>query len=100
MVTATGFPASGSVTIGPYSALILSPTPDVPPQLTIAPGNGVVDISWPASYSEWLLYQNNSVTGNSGWTLVPPALYQTNASTISVDVIPSGGNSFYRLQKK
>jgi hypothetical protein len=100
MVTASGFPASGSVTIGPYSALILSPTPDTPPQLTISPTNGAVNVSWPASYSEWVLYQNTSLNGNSGWLLVPPAQYQTNVSTISFNVTPSDGNSFYRLQKK
>ncbi len=100
MVTASGFPASGGVTIGPYSALILSPTPDVPPQLTLTLTNGTVNISWPSFYSEWVLYQNSALTENSGWFLVPPAQYPTDASTISVNVTPSGENNFYRLQKR
>jgi 1,4-alpha-glucan branching enzyme len=100
MVNADGSPAVGSVTIGPYSALILSPTPDTPPQLTATPANGAVTISWPSAYSEWVLYQNSSLNGDSGWLLVPPAQYQTNAPTVSVNVSSSSGNSFYRLQKK
>ena len=46
IVTASGSPAHANVTIGPYSALIMSQTPDAPPQLTITPTNGGVNVSW------------------------------------------------------
>jgi len=100
VVTASGSPASANISIGPYSALILSQTPDAPPQVTITPTNGAVNIGWPGSYSEWVLYQSTSLSRNAAWVLVPSAQYQTTGSTISINVDPSGGSSFYRLQKK
>ena len=44
-VTAGGSPVRASVAIGPYSALILSPTPDAPPQLTITATNHLLTVS-------------------------------------------------------
>jgi 1,4-alpha-glucan branching enzyme len=99
VVTASGSPATASITIGPYSALILSQTPDALPQLTITPTDGAVTISWPSAYSEWVLFANASLAANSTWVQVPPSQYQTNASTISITVTQPGGNTFYRLQK-
>ena len=99
MVTASGSPASGLVTIGPYSVLILSQTPDVPPQLTIQSASGAVNIGWPSSYFEWVLAGNSALTGNAGWVPVPGSQYQTNGSTISVTVPAPSGNAFYRLQR-
>jgi len=100
VVTASGSPASANITIGPYSALILSQTPDAPPRVTITPTNGAVNIGWPGYYSEWVLYQSMSLSRNAAWVQVPSAQYQTSGSTISINVDPSGGSSFYRLQKK
>jgi 1,4-alpha-glucan branching enzyme len=99
VVTASGSPASGVVTIGPYSALILSQTPDTPPQLTIQSASGAVNIGWPSSYFEWVLATSSSLDGASAWVQVPASQYQTNGTTVSVSVIPSSG-SFYRLQRK
>ncbi len=98
-VTATGNPPRGNITIGPYSAMILSQTPDAPPQLTVTPTNNTVAVSWPITYFEWVLYQSASMTGNS-WTQVPSSLYQTNAATTSISVTFTNGNNFYRLQKQ
>lgn len=39
VVTASGSPATASVAIGPYSALILSQTPEGPPTVTVTPQN-------------------------------------------------------------
>ena len=99
VVTASGSPATASITIGPYSALILSQTPDAPPQLTITPTDDAVTVSWPSVYSEWVLFTNGSLAANSTWTQVPTSQYQTNGSTISITVTQPGGNTFYRLQK-
>ncbi len=99
-ITASGSPIRGNVTIGPYSVLVLSQTPDAPPQLTIVPSNGSVNISWPSSYAEWMLAQNATAGGSSGWMEIPRSQYQTNGSTISVTVSPASADNFYRLQKK
>jgi 1,4-alpha-glucan branching enzyme len=101
-VTASGNPATASVSIGPYSALILSQTPDSPPQLTIAPTNGVVNISWPNTYPEWVLDISPTLFGSPPpWSEVLPSLYQTNATSIFINVSPSssGDAVFYRLNK-
>ncbi|HWF18010.1 MAG TPA: alpha-amylase family glycosyl hydrolase [Verrucomicrobiae bacterium] len=99
VVTASGPQNQANVTIGPYSLLIMSQTPDSPPQLSVAASNGVVSVSWPSSYFEWILYSRASLTTNSAWAQVSPAQYQTNSSTVSVSITPSSGYSFYRLQK-
>jgi 1,4-alpha-glucan branching enzyme len=99
VVVASGSPAHGNITIGPYSALILSQTPDAPPQLTVLPGNGVLKISWSAAYSEWVLDQTPSLSPNPTWGQVPTALYQNNAATISVSLTPTNSGAFYRLRR-
>jgi 1,4-alpha-glucan branching enzyme len=99
VVTTSGSPASGLVTVGPYSVLILSQTPDVSPQLTIQSASGSVNMGWPSSYFEWALAGTSALTGNAGWVPVPASQYQTNGSTISVTVPAPSGNAFYRLQR-
>ncbi len=98
-VTAGGTPARGNVTIGPYSALILSQTPDSPPRLTVTQANNAVNVAWPVTYSEWILATNVSLTGSGTWGEVPSSQYQTNATTISVSVPSSTGKTLYRLQR-
>jgi 1,4-alpha-glucan branching enzyme len=98
VVTASGSPASASVTIGPYSALILSQTPDAPPHLAIMPTNGAVNISWPSSYSGWVLDASTSLTGNPPWVQVPTSQYQTNATSVFINASPSGSTTLYRLR--
>lgn len=100
VVAASGSPIKANITIGPYSALILSQTPDAPPRLSVTETNGAAIISWPSSYSAWVLTQNTSLTGNSPWAQVPSSLYQNNGSTISVTVTPSAGQSYFRLQPR
>jgi 1,4-alpha-glucan branching enzyme len=101
VVTASGNPATASVAIGPYSALILSQTPNALPQLTITPTNAAVNISWPNVYPEWDLYASPTLSGNPPpWTEISPSLYQTNATSIFVNVSPSSDDTaFYRLNK-
>jgi 1,4-alpha-glucan branching enzyme len=99
IVSASGSPPTALVTVGPYSALILSQTPDARPQLTIRLASGALNIAWPSSYSEWVLATSPSLTGNAAWIPVPASQYQTNAATTFINVTPSGGTAFYRLQK-
>jgi len=94
-------PGGNSVvlTIGPYSALVLSQTP-LTPALAFTVTNQTRLISWPASYSYWTLQSSTSLSPNaSAWTTIPASQYQTNAAVIFVDVTPSAPNTFYRLQK-
>jgi 1,4-alpha-glucan branching enzyme len=97
-VPAIGNPPIGNITIGPYSALVLSQTPDAPPQLSAVGTTNTVKISWPSSYFEWVLFQSTAISG-SPWVQVSTALYQTNASATSISVTLPSGNNFYRLQK-
>ncbi len=100
VVTAGGNPVQASVAIGPYSALILSPTPDAPPQLTITPTNGTVNVSWPNTYSEWVLDSSTTLAGNPPpWTQVSASQYQTNGATLFINADTSSGATFYRLRK-
>jgi len=100
VVTASGSPASASIAIGPYSALILSQTPDAPPQLTITPTNGAVNVSWPNAYSGWVLDASPTLSGNPpAWTQVSTAQYQTNETSIFINVAAPSGTTLYRLRK-
>ena len=100
VVTASGSPATASITIGSYSALILSQTPDAPPQLTIAPTNGTVNVSWPGSYSEWVLDATPTLSGSPPpWNQVSASQYQTNGATLFINADSSTGSVFYRLRK-
>ena len=99
VVTASGSPTTANITIGPYSALIMSQTPDTPPQLAITAGNGAVTIVWPAAYYEWTLGRSSSLSGNPVWITIPSSQYQTNGATISVHSPASAESGFYRLQK-
>jgi len=100
VVTASGSPATASITIGPYSALILSQVPNVSPTLTITLTNGVATISWLNSYSGWVLDSSVTLAGNPPpWNQVSSSQYQTNSTTVYINAIPSGGATFYRLRK-
>jgi 1,4-alpha-glucan branching enzyme len=98
VVTASGNPATASVAIGPYSALILSQTPEAPPNLAITFTNGAVNITWPNTYFGWVLESSTSLNGNSSWTQIPLTRYQTNAANVFVNASPSSSSTFYRLQ--
>lgn len=97
-VTASGSPVKGSVTIAPYSVLILSQAPGEQPQLTITLTNGSAMISWPIAYSGWVLDTSATLAGNPQiWTQVPVAQYQTNATSVFVNATSAAG-TFYRLR--
>ena len=100
VVTVSGSPATASVAIGPYSALILSQTPDAPPQLTITPTNDAVNVSWPNTYSSWVLDESPTLSGNPlPWNQVSTAQYQTNDTSIFINVAAPSGTTLYRLHK-
>jgi hypothetical protein len=99
-VNAGGNPVQANIAIGPYSALILSQTPDAPPQLTITPTNGTWNVSWPNTYSGWGLDTATNLNGNAAsWSQVPAGQYVNGATTISVNFAASSSNSFFRLRK-
>ncbi len=99
VVTASGSPPTASITIGTYSALILSQIPPTPP-LTISQTNNVLTVSWPTTPPGWLLYTTSSLTGNPpAWSQVPATQYQTNGTTVFITVSSPTGSVFYQLQK-
>lgn len=99
VVSATGSSPQGTISIGPYSALILSQIA-FPPQLTITQSNGTVTVSWPATFSNWTLSSSPS-SGNkrSSWTPIPPSQYHTNSTTISFTSAPSAASTYYQLSQ-
>ena len=100
LVTASGSPATASITIGPYSALILSQVPPVP-TLSITQSNDVLTVSWPMTPTgSWLESSTTLTGGPSAWSQVPASQYQTNGNTVSVNVSSPAGTVFYRLQKQ
>ena len=100
VVTAGGNPTSASITIGPYSALILSQVPNISPILTITVTNDVATVSWLKSFSGWVLDSSAALAGNPpAWNEVSASQYQTNATAVFINVSPSDSAAFYRLRK-
>jgi 1,4-alpha-glucan branching enzyme len=100
IVIASGNPMQATVAIGPYSALILSQTPNAPPQLTITSTNGTMNVAWPITYSEWVLDTTTALTGNPApWTQVPAGQYVSGPVNITVKIPQSADSSFFRLRK-
>ena len=98
LVTAQGANPTGAITIGPYSALVLSQVP-FPPQLTVSQTGSVITVSWPAAFSGWVLDATPSPAPNQpSWVQVPTAQYLTNSTSIFINATASASNSFYRLR--
>jgi len=97
VVTAQGANPTGALTIGPYSALILSQLPY--PQLTVSRADGVITVAWPTAFSGWVLEAAPSpATNPPAWVQFPAAQYSTNSTAVFVHVAASAGNGFYRLR--
>jgi len=57
-----------------------------------------VRISWPLNNAGFVLEQSPTLPGTT-WTVVAPASYQTDATSVYV-VLPVGsGNAFFRLKR-
>jgi 1,4-alpha-glucan branching enzyme len=98
-VNASGGPPVAGITIGPYSAWILSQTPPVPP-LTIGQSNGNVTVTWTTPPTGWVLDTAPALGNPLQWIQVPVEQYQTNGTTVSITVQPQAGSAFYRLRKQ
>ena len=97
VVTAQGANPTGALTIGPYSALILSQLPY--PQLTVSRAGGVTTVAWPTAFSGWVLEAAPSpATNPPAWVQLPAAQYSTNSSAVFIHVTASAGDGFYRLR--
>ena len=98
LVTAQGANPTGAITIGPYSALVLSQLP-YPPPLASSLAGGVLTVSWPAVYGGWVLEAAPSLATNPpAWVYIPVTQHLTNATSVFVNFAASAGNSFYRLR--
>jgi len=99
IVTATGSPARANITIGPYSALILSQIPYYP-SLGISLTNQTITVSWPKTFGGWVLDTTPTLAGSPvPWTQVPAAQYLTNATSIYFNTNQPLNNPFFRLRK-
>jgi 1,4-alpha-glucan branching enzyme len=99
VVSATGTNPQGTISIAPYSVLILSQT-TFPPQLTITESNSTVTVSWPAAFSGWTLSSSPSPGNNrSSWTSIPSSQYHTNGATIFFTTAPTAASTFYQLSQ-
>jgi hypothetical protein len=97
MLTATGTPATGNITIGPYTAVVLSQTPG--PRLSIVVTNGAATIGWPVESSGWVLEASGTLTGNPPpWLTVPVAAYQTNGAKNFFTTNAAAASAYYRLR--
>ena len=100
VVATSGSPASGIITIAPYSVLILSQIPNVLPQLTITRTNSIATVSWSSDYSGWVLESATTLAGTPPlWSPVSASQYQTNATAVFFNDSSPGDATFYRLRK-
>lgn len=95
----SGAPMKGgnySLTGGFWSVIAVVQTPGAP-LLSVQPAsNNMVVISWPVS-SRIFALQQNSALGTTNWVDMPAAPVVVNGQN-QVIVLPSLGNSFYRLK--
>jgi hypothetical protein len=90
-----------SLTGGFWSLLSVVQTPGAP-LLSIEQSPGGVRVFWPATATGFVLEKSpalNSSPPATVWSLVPVAIYETNATQISITVSPAVGTTFYRLRK-
>jgi hypothetical protein len=73
-----------------------------PPQLTIqrvGPGNGQVQIAWPASYTNMVLQSTSEINNPLGWALAPDQ-GQVSGTMRIVTVTAAGAVQLYRLKQQ
>jgi hypothetical protein len=66
-----------------------------PPVLSVMRSGGNVIVSWPKAADGFVLEQ--SITLN-GWSQLPIATYQTNATSVFISIATPTNNKFYRLR--
>jgi autotransporter-associated beta strand protein len=72
--------------------------PTTPTNITVVVGTGTITLSWPASYTGWLLQSQTNLLGvglANNWSTVPGSA-AVNQMTMSVDL--TKGTVFYRLK--
>ena len=75
-----------------------SATVVAPPQLSINQVAGQTVISWPSSYSDYVLESTSDLNNPQGWTAVSVGV-QVNGGVASVTVDGTASQQFYRLSK-
>ena len=88
----------GRVNLGRYSVLVMSQQ-QFPPQLNVIQSNGLITISWPATFAAWTLDAASTLNDPLTWTPISPSQFVTNAATISFTTSPSAAAAFYRLRE-
>lgn len=74
-----------------------------PPSLSVTRSGGSVTVSWPNDTDGYVLDQTAVLPpippGDSGWTPVPPANYQTNSTSIFITLPEPVRHKFFRLRR-
>ena len=75
---------------------VLSLLPTTPTNISFSVSGNILTLSWPASYTGYLLQSNSvSVTATNSWFDVPNS---GNSSTFGVTLDPLKAEVFYRLR--
>jgi hypothetical protein len=82
-----------TVVVLPISAFLLNAVIS-PPHLTVSLAGNQLTLSWPASYTGWLLQSNSMGLQNLNWSTVPVS---GNANQMQITIQPNQTNVFYRL---
>jgi hypothetical protein len=69
------------------------------PTVSISRQGNVIRVSWPLPGTGITLQQAPSLEGIPVWTTVPPNTYQTDATSVYVEVVLPAANAFYRLSQ-
>jgi hypothetical protein len=77
------------------SITVLSPLPSTPTNLTATVSGGQLTLSWPLSYTGWLLQSNSiSLAVATNWFTVPGS---ANTNVVKVTIDNTKTNVFYRM---
>ncbi len=84
-----------NVFVPPISAILLNPAPPVAPtNLMYQVSGNQLNLSWPTSYTGWLLQSNPVNLASQNWGTVPGSA-STNTAQVHID--PNQTNVFFRL---
>ncbi len=69
----------------------------IPPRLSVARGNDVLHLTWPATQTPFYLLVGNSLSGSTNWTAGPAGVLANGHYTTDVPVTSGASPEFLRL---
>jgi hypothetical protein len=87
--------------MGELAAHIYVGAGSLPPQLSIERAGGGLRVFWPLPATGFVLDEVPALNASpvTGWSTVPVASYQTNATHVSLSIPQPSGQKFYRLRR-